>query len=155
MLTYQHKFLDSSMEQINQSFFYTIEKAIKVYRQYFQTQLKNAGYAITLDQWLVLNMIIDFPGITQTEIAERVFKDKASITRIIDLLDTNKYVTRKPHPTHGKMIQIDITKKGIDTIEKLKKDVPKFRDYALRNISDDSKEEIQSVFKSIINNCVQ
>jgi DNA-binding MarR family transcriptional regulator len=143
------------MEQINQSFFYTIEKAIKVYRQYFQTQLKNAGYAITLDQWLVLNMIIDFPGITQTEIAERVFKDKASITRIIDLLDTNKYVTRKPHPTHGKMIQIDITKKGIDTIEKLKKDVPKFRDYALRNISDDSKEEIQSVFKSIINNCVQ
>jgi DNA-binding MarR family transcriptional regulator len=143
------------MEQINKSFFYTIEKAIKVYRQYFQTQLKNAGYAITLDQWLVLNMIIDFPGITQTEIAERVFKDKASITRIIDLLDTNKYVTRKPHPTHGKMIQIDITKKGIDTIEKLKKDVPKFRDYALRNISDDSKEEIQSVFKSIINNCVQ
>jgi len=155
MLTYQHKFLDSSMEQINQSFFYTIEKAIKVYRQYFQTQLKNAGYAITLDQWLVLNMIIDFPGITQTEIAERVFKDKASVTRIIDLLDTNQYVTRKPHPTHGKMIQIDITKKGIDTIEKLKKDVPKFRDYALRNISDDSKEEIQSVFKSIINNCVQ
>ena len=140
------------MEQINQSFFYTIEKAIKVYRQYFQTQLKNAGYAITLDQWLVLNMIIDFPGITQTEIAERVFKDKASVTRIIDLLDTNQYVTRKPHPTHGKMIQIDITKKGIDTIEKLKKDVPKFRDYALRNISDDSKEEIQSVFKSIINN---
>jgi DNA-binding MarR family transcriptional regulator len=143
------------MEQINQSFFYTIEKAIKVYRQYFQTQLKNAGYAITLDQWLVLNMIIDFPGITQTEIAERVFKDKASVTRIIDLLDTNQYVTRKPHPTHGKMIQIDITKKGIDTIEKLKKDVPKFRDYALRNISDDSKEVIQSVFKSIINNCVQ
>ena len=143
------------MEQINQSFFYSIEKAIKVYRQYFQTQLKNAGYAITLDQWLVLNMIIDFPGITQTEIAERVFKDKASVTRIIDLLDTNQYVTRKPHPTHGKMIQIDITKKGIDTIEKLKKDVPKFRDYALRNISDDSKEEIQSVFKSIINNCVQ
>lgn len=142
------------MEQINQSFFYTIEKAIKVYRQYFQTQLKNAGYAITLDQWLVLNMIIDFPGITQTEIAERVFKDKASITRIIDLLEINEYVTRKPHPTHGKMIQIDITKKGLDTIEKLKKDVPKFRDYALKNISDSRKEEIQAVFTLIINNCL-
>jgi MarR family transcriptional regulator for hemolysin len=154
MLIYQHKFLDSSMEQINQSFFYTIEKAIKVYRQYFQTQLKNAGYAITLDQWLVLNMIIDFPGITQTEIAERVFKDKASITRIIDLLEINEYVTRKPHPTHGKMIQIDITKKGLDTIEKLKKDVPKFRDYALKNISDSSKEEIQAIFTLIINNCL-
>ena len=97
------------MEQVNQSFFYTLEKAVKVYRQYFQNSLKNAGYSITLDQWLVLNMIIDFPGITQTEIAERVFKDKASITRIIDLLEINEYVSRKPHPTHGKMIQIDIT----------------------------------------------
>jgi DNA-binding MarR family transcriptional regulator len=87
------------MEQLNQTFFYTLEKAIKVYRHYFQLQLKNAGYAITVDQWLVLNMILDFKGITQTEIAERIFKDKASITRIIDLLETKDYVTRKPHPS--------------------------------------------------------
>ena len=153
MLIYQHKFIDSQMEQLNQSFFYTLEKAIKVYRQYFQTQLKNAGYGITVDQWLVLNMIIDFKGITQTEIAERIFKDKASITRIIDLLVINEYVTRKPHPNHGKMIQIDITAKGTDTITTLKKEVPKFRDFALRTIDDTSKKEVQSVLKSIINNC--
>ena len=154
MLIYQHKLLDSQMEQLNQSFFYTLEKAIKVYRHYFQLQLKNAGYAITVDQWLVLNMILDFKGITQTEIAERVFKDKASITRIIDLLETNDYVTRKPHPTHGKMIQIDLTAKGNDTIHALKKEVPKFRDFALQNIADSSKKEVQSVLKSIINNCI-
>lgn len=154
MLTYQHKYLASHMEQLNQSFFYTLEKAIKVYRQYFQNSLKNAGYSITLDQWLVLNMIIDFPGITQTEIAERVFKDKASITRIIDLLEINDYVTRKPHPTHGKMIQIDITSKGTDTVDHLKKDVPKFRDVALKNISDENKKAIQSTLNLIINNCI-
>jgi len=142
------------MEQLNQSFFYTLEKAIKVYRQYFQTQLKNAGYGITVDQWLVLNMIIDFKGITQTEIAERIFKDKASITRIIDLLVINDYVTRKPHPSHGKMIQIDITAKGTDTITNLKKDVPTFRDVALKNISDENKKAIQSTLNLIINNCI-
>jgi DNA-binding MarR family transcriptional regulator len=141
------------MEQLNQSFFYTLEKAIKVYRQFFQNSLKNAGYSITLDQWLVLNMIIDFPGITQTEIAERVFKDKASITRIIDLLEINEYVSRKPHPTHGKMIQIDITPKGMETVENLKKDVPLFRDVALKNISDENKKAIQSTLNLIINNC--
>ena len=154
MLMYQHKCLASHMEQLNQSFFYTLEKAIKVYRQYFQNQLKQAGYSITLDQWLVLNMIIDFPGITQTEIAERVFKDKASITRIIDLLEINEYVTRKPHPTHGKMIQIDISIKGMDTVNHLKKDVPRFRDVALKNISDENKKSIQSTLNLIINNCI-
>jgi DNA-binding MarR family transcriptional regulator len=99
-------------------------------------------------------MILDFKGITQTEIAERIFKDKASITRIIDLLETNDFVTRKPHPTHGKMIQIDLTAKGNDTIQALKKEVPKFRDFALRNVADSSKKEVQSVLKSIINNCI-
>jgi DNA-binding MarR family transcriptional regulator len=142
------------MEQLNQSFFYTLEKAIKAYRQYFQAQLKNAGFGITLDQWLVLNMIVDFEGITQTEIAERVFKDKGSITRIIDLLETNGYVVRKPHPTHGKMSQLDITAKGKNTLESLKKEVPKFRDFALRTISDDSKKETQNILKIIINNCI-
>ncbi len=129
------------MEALNQSFFYALEKAIKVYRQYFQSQLKNAGYEITLDQWLVLNMIIDYKGISQTEIAERVFKDKASITRIIDLLESNGYVSRISHPTHGKMTQIDITQKGNATIDKLKKEVPKFRDFALRNISAGKKKK--------------
>jgi DNA-binding MarR family transcriptional regulator len=142
------------MEQLNQSFFYTLEKAIKAYRQYFQAQLKNAGFGITLDQWLVLNMIVDFEGITQTEIAERVFKDKGSITRIIDLLETNGYVVRKPHPTHGKMSHLDITAKGKNTLESLKKEVPKFRDFALRTISDDSKKETQNILKIIINNCI-
>lgn len=141
------------MEQLNQSFFYTLEKAIKVYRQFFQAQLKSAGYGITLDQWLVLNMIIDFEGITQTEIAERVFKDKGAITRIIDLLEINGYVVRRPHPTHGKMNQIDITAKGKNTLESLKKEVPKFRDFALRDISDDRKKETQTILKAIINNC--
>jgi DNA-binding MarR family transcriptional regulator len=142
------------MEQLNQSFFYTLEKAIKAYRQYFQAQLKNAGFGITLDQWLVLNMIVDFEGITQTEIAERVFKDKGSITRIIDLLEINGYVVRRPHPTHGKMSQLDITEKGKNTLESLKKEVPKFRDFALRTISDDSKKETQNILKIIINNCI-
>jgi MarR family transcriptional regulator for hemolysin len=142
------------MEQLNQSFFYTLEKAIKAYRQYFQAQLKNAGFGITLDQWLVLNMIVDFEGITQTEIAERVFKDKGSITRIIDLLELNGYVVRRPHPTHGKMSQLDITEKGKNTLESLKKEVPKFRDFALRTISDDSKKETQNILKIIINNCI-
>jgi len=95
-----------------------------------------------------------FDSIERTEIAKRVFKDKASITRIIDLLESNGYVERIPHPTHGKMTQINITQKGNETIDMLKKEVPKFRDFALKNISEDQKQETQAVLKSIIYNCI-
>lgn len=142
------------MEKINQTFFYTLEKAIKAYRHYFQTQLKKTGYGITLDQWLVLNMIVDFEGITQTEIGERIFKDKGSITRMITLLESNQFLVRKPHPTHGKMNQFNLTPKGEITLINLRKAVPKFRDFALQNIPDASKKETQALLQVIIDNCI-
>jgi hypothetical protein len=63
-------------------------------------------------------------------------------------------VVRRQHPTHGKMSQIEITVKGKNTLDSLKQEVPKFRDYALRNISNDSKKETQTLLKVIINNCM-
>jgi DNA-binding MarR family transcriptional regulator len=142
------------MEKLNQTFFYTLEKTVKAYRQFFQAQLKREGYDITLDQWLVLTMIIEYKDITQGEIAEKVFKDKASVSRIIDLLEINEYVVKGSHPTHGKMVKIDITKKGLHVINALKKDVPKFRNHALKNISETKKKETQAIMQLIISNVI-
>jgi MarR family transcriptional regulator for hemolysin len=141
------------MEKLNQTFFYTLEKTSKVYRQYFQSQLKKGGFEITLDQWLVMVMIIDYEGISQTEIAERVFKDKASVTRIIELLVGHGYIDRKPHLTHGKMWQLDVTEKGYDIIERLKIEVPKIREAALKNIDSENLQITQEIMNSIIANC--
>src|SRR5690606_41879789 len=74
------------MENIESVVFYTIDKSIKAYRQYAQKQLKEAGFQVTIDQWLVLKNIQELPQISQQELSRRVFKDNASVTRIIDLL---------------------------------------------------------------------
>ena len=82
------------MEKLDSVLFYYIEKAIKSYRQFAQRELKNAGLSITVDQWLTLNYLNENPQITQKELAEAIFKDTASITLIIDLLVTAKYIKR-------------------------------------------------------------
>jgi MarR family transcriptional regulator, transcriptional regulator for hemolysin len=141
------------MEKLNQTFFYSLEKAIKTYRQYFQNQLKLYGFDITLDQWLVLNMIVDYPDSTQMEIGERVFKDKASITRIIGLLIQNNYLTKEAHPSHGLMSRFVLTKKGSRTIDKLTNLAKTFRRNALKDIDPLFLKNTQSVMNSIIINC--
>ncbi len=85
------------MERLEDVIFYTLDKAIKTYRQFAQRRLNEAGYDISVDQWLVLQAISETPGISQLEIAERVFKDAASITRIIDLLINKNYLQRESH----------------------------------------------------------
>jgi len=141
------------MEKLNDTFFYNLEKAVKTYRQYFQNQLKANGFDITLDQWLILNTIIENPTISQNEIAEKVFKDKASVARIIELLVQNGFLTRSIHPTNRRMFQLSITDKGNETIEKLSGLVQVFRKNAVLGISPDVLKETQSIMKTIIANC--
>ena len=87
------------MENLNSVIFYNIEEAIKTYRMYAQNQLKINGLKITIDQWLVLKCLKENPNTTQVELAEKVFKDNASITRIIDLLVKANYLERTINQT--------------------------------------------------------
>lgn len=141
------------MEKLNTTFFYNLEKTVKTYRQFFQSQLRKNGFEITLDQWLMLHTILEYPEASQNEIAERVFKDKASVTRIIELLVQNGYLTREIHPTNRRKFQLGITDKGKQTIEVLKDLVVQFRSTALAGIPVEKIEETQALLNTIVNNC--
>ena len=104
------------MENLNDIIFYIMDKAMKSYRQFAQQQLKAAGFAITIDQWLVLKAIEENSTISQQQIAERVFKDVASITRIIELLVQKGYLERNFHSTDRRRFKISLTDKGEDII---------------------------------------
>lgn len=143
------------MEKLSTTFFYNLEKGVKTYRQFFQNQLKKYGFDITLDQWLILNTIIEYPEASQNEIAEKVFKDKASVTRIIELLVQNGYLTREIHPSNRRKFQLNITQKGTDTINNLKELVKQFRQTALQDIAPEALEATQSTLEAIVQNCIK
>ena len=62
-------------------------------RCYFQQRLNDAGLNITVEQWSVL-AAIDTSEATQSDIARRIEKDKANVTRMIDLLESKGLVER-------------------------------------------------------------
>ena len=141
------------MEQLNSVIFYTIDKAIRTYRQYAQRQLKNAGYAITIDQWLVIKNILENPEITQQELGEKVFKDNASVTRIVELLVKAKYLKRKNSVGDRRRTNLEVTDKGIKIISDVQKVVLKNRAVALDKINKQDLEVAKSVLHRITENC--
>lgn len=142
------------MEKLNTAFFYNLEKTVKIYRQFFQNQLKINGFDITLDQWLTLHTVAEYPDISQNDIAEKVFKDKASVTRIIELLVQNGFLTRAIHPSNRRMFQLTITEKGQTTLKKLTDLVQGFRQTALAGITPEMITTTQAVLKMISDNCI-
>jgi len=141
------------MEKLDSVLFYYIEKAIKSYRQFAQRELKNAGLSITVDQWLTLNYFNENPQITQKELAEAVFKDTASITRIIDLLVTAKYIKRNINNEDKRKSNLSITNLGLEIIDKASPIVNNYRNQALKGIGIAKEDHVKMVMKTIIKNC--
>ncbi|MES2746812.1 MAG: MarR family transcriptional regulator [Bacteroidota bacterium] len=143
------------MEKLNDNTFYTIDKAIRSYRMYAQKKLRENGFKITIDQWLIIKSILENPGISQLELGEKVFKDNASVTRIIDLLVKAKYLKREVNPNDRRKSNLTVTVEGKSIVENVYEIVLQNRRTALNGVSIEELQILHKVLKSIISNCNQ
>jgi MarR family transcriptional regulator, transcriptional regulator for hemolysin len=141
------------MEKIERVVFYMLDKAIKTYRQFAQRRLNEAGMDITIDQWLVLNTIETNPHVSQLEIADRVFKDAASVTRIVDLLIRKGYLQRQSHPVDRRRFTLELTNLGKTLVKQVNRISEENRSIGLKGISDADLEHLRGTLTTIINNC--
>lgn len=141
------------MQKLNEIFFYQLEKSIKSYRRYVQARFKEHGFNITVDQWLVLNALNENTKLTQSDLAELVFKDKASMTRLIELLVLKKLVQRAAHETSRRRFKLTITNKGHELISQIMPLVKENRKVGLNGINNNELQATENVLKKIINNC--
>lgn len=141
------------MEKLDEILFYTLEKSIKVYRKYAQAQIIKNGFDITIDQWLVLKTLQENSSATQIQIAEMVFKDVASITRIIESLVQKKYIIRKLNKTDRRKFELEITKSGNSIIDEIHPLVIENRKQALKDLKKNEVTILKQQLEKIINNC--
>ena len=141
------------MEKLENIIFYTMDKSIRSYRMFAQKRLREAGFTITIDQWLVIKVLMENQGISQQELASRVFKDNASVTRIIELLVKSKYLERKIHEEDRRKSSLKITKSGKQVIENVQNLVNENRKMALKGISRQELEVMQNLLVKITENC--
>ena len=132
---------------------YSIEHAIKVYRKLSQHIINTLIKDITTDQCLVLIILENNSTSSQKEIAELIFKDYASITRMIELMVKNDYLLRSPNPNDRRKFDLEITKKGNQALEVLKPKIQKNRQKALKGLSTQEIDQLEAMLQKIISNC--
>ncbi len=135
-----------------QTIFYTIEQTIKEYRKYAQKNISKQIEDITLDQALVLMILNSEPELTQKEIANFLYKDYASLTRMIELMVEKGYLTRAINHKDRRRFKLEITKKGMLAVEKLKPIILVNRANSLKGISQDEIKILSNLLNKIINN---
>lgn len=142
-----------TMEKLDEVFFYTLEKSIKIYRKFAQSQITNKGFDITIDQWLVLKTLEENKQLSQNQIAELVFKDVASITRILELLVKKKYIKRKISVSDRRKFELEITEVGNSIIKNIYPIILENRKQALKNLKKEDLATLKLQLEKLINNC--
>jgi len=138
----------------SETVFYTIERAIKEYRKFSQKNLSNEVDDMTIDQRMVLSFLEKFPELTQKEIAVLVFRDTASLTRMINLMVNKKYLKRSINNSNRRRYKLEITTKGKQVLKTLTPIVLNNRKKSLRGITKEELIQMKTVLKKIISNCI-
>jgi DNA-binding MarR family transcriptional regulator len=73
-----------------------------------------SSFGLTSPQFFVFNALWMGDGISIGELGERVALDSSTLTGIIDRMERNEYVERKPNPADRRSILIFLTPKARD-----------------------------------------
>ena len=87
------------------------------------TELRTVG--LSLDAWLVLNMLVTEGGRSMGEIAESLVLNLPTATKLIDRMVNDNLVYRKPHHEDRRIIEIFPSDAGVIRHEVAKKLVAK------------------------------
>ncbi|MEO1257207.1 MAG: MarR family transcriptional regulator [Bacteroidota bacterium] len=100
-------------------YIYLLERTIRQIKKRFNAKLKalNPDLSITSDQWVILKRISERDTITQRDVAQITFKDPASITRTIDLLERKGWIVREAVQGDRRAYQLTMTKAGWKLVE--------------------------------------
>jgi len=124
---------------VSQEYFYnflTGKYSIAVMRR-LQRNLKEAGLNITSEQWSIMYNLWVEEGLTQQELAVRTFRDKPSVTRLINNLERVNLVIRVNDKNDRRSNLIYLTKIGRKMKDEGMKQAKNTIEQALCGLADD------------------
>jgi len=119
----------------------------KLYRNFRQN-----GLEISPEQWTVLLFLWEKDGVTQQELCNATFKDKPSMTRLIDNMEKQHLVVRISDKKDRRTNLIHLTRSGRELEESARKITHQTLKEALEGISLEELRISQDVLRKIFYN---
>jgi DNA-binding MarR family transcriptional regulator len=132
---------------------YSLEKTAKLMKLSFsRLLLMHPEVDITVDQWVILQLVNKYKQISQQELCDLAFKDAPTVTRIIDLLVHKSLVLREAHPSDRRKFIIKITDAGLAIYNQVRPILTEFRQEAYDGITDDELALLEQTMHKIFLN---
>ena len=94
---------------------YLLRQAASAYRLRLERALSDLG--VTPPQYAVLTMIRAYPGGSNADIARVALLTPQTTNIIIGNLERAGLIGRRPHPVHGRILQVELTLSGQEVLQ--------------------------------------
>lgn len=112
---------------------FLIADASRLMRTIFDRRAREIG--LTRSQWLVVRRLYRNPGASQSELAEMMEIEKASAGRLIDRLERNGWVQRRPDAADRRINRLFLTKRAVKVNASIHPIAEEMVDEALEGLS--------------------
>lgn len=134
------------------AYFFKIDTTIKRIRYALQKRFTEAGYDLTVDQWVLIDHLHRNPGISQNRLGELTTKDAPTVTRIIDLLTKKELAERRLADADRRKFLISLTTSGEQLYEQLLPLVVDIRRQGWGQLSEEDYQHFTRIMDSIYQN---
>jgi DNA-binding MarR family transcriptional regulator len=129
---------------------FLLGESARLLRRSMNRRVQHLG--LTQEQWRTLFHLSQAEGCTQVALADKLEVQPISLVRILDKLQDNDWVERRPSPTDRRAFQLYLTPAAAPLLEELTRIGRTTRDEALAGISTADIQRLALILETIKDN---
>ena len=114
-------------------------------------EIKNK-LGLTSSQWKIILALNMFDGLSQKELADKIYVDGSTLVPVIDTMEKKGLIERRPDPKDRRNNRLFLTKKSTSTVDSIIETITQLRKNLYKGISHNDQESMRPYLKKIIDN---
>ena len=116
-----------------------------------EVEMKNR-LSLTGSQWKIILALNLSDGLSQKELAEKIYVDGSTLVPIMDKMEREELVERRPDPKDRRNNRIFLTKKSESVVDSIIEIILQVRKLAYKGLSQEELESARAILKKIMDN---
>jgi len=131
---------------------YWINRLAFLVRSELQREFRNAGYDLTPEEWALLMVLWERAPLTIGALADLTLRDRTTVTRLLDGLNSKGLVTRINDAQDRRRLQVSVTEAGRSLAQPLAALANTVVERSTRGISEDDIDHCTATLRTMIKN---
>jgi len=129
-----------------------IHRVYQASRNEMFREFHEVGEDVTPEQWAVLIRLFEQDGRSQSELSEATFRDRPTMSRIVDGMESRGLLVRRKSPDDARIRTIHLTRKGRELEKKLVPIVKRIVERMVAGLDDHALETTRDTLRRMFEN---